>query len=46
MVAFREFERSAVRLKNDVLSAELVPDGDGEIPGLIYDNWAKGKTQS
>lgn len=46
MVTFEEFERSAVRLKNDALSGELVPDGNGEIPRQIYDNLAKDKARS
>ena len=45
VVTFEEFERSAVRLKNDVLSGKLVLKGEDEIPRLIYDNLVKGKSE-
>lgn len=44
-VRFEEFEQLATRLKNDVLNGKLRPEGEGEIPRLIYDKLAKAKPE-
>ncbi|MBT9142504.1 MAG: hypothetical protein DDT29_00898 [Dehalococcoidia bacterium] len=46
VVTFEEFERTAVKLKNDVQSGELMPSVEDEIPGLIYKNLGKGHRES
>jgi len=46
VVTFEEFERTAVKLKNDVLSGELMPSVEDEIPRLIYKNLGKGHRES
>jgi len=43
---FEEFEQTALKLKNDVLSGELVPEREDEIPRLIYDSFARGKSET
>jgi hypothetical protein len=40
-VSFEEFERAALKLKNDVLSGKLVPEDAAEARRLIYDRLAK-----
>ncbi|MCL0064252.1 hypothetical protein M1N83_03605 [Dehalococcoidia bacterium] len=46
VVTFEEFEQTAVKLKNDVQSGELMPSVEDEIPGLIYKNLGKGHRES
>ena len=41
VVTFEEFEQTAVKLKNDVQSGELMPSVEDEILGLIYKNLGK-----
>ncbi|MFC1909961.1 hypothetical protein ACFLXC_01550 [Chloroflexota bacterium] len=42
-VSFEDFERAALKLRNDVLSGELVPLDKAEVPRLIYQDLAEGK---
>ena len=46
VVTFEEFEQTAVKLKNDVQSGELMPSVEDEILGLIYKNLGKGHRES
>jgi len=43
-VSFEEFERVALKLKGGVLSGELVPADEAEIPRLIYSSLAKTRS--
>ena len=41
MVSFEEFERAAVKLKDNVLSGELVTEDEADVRRLIYNRLAK-----
>ena len=41
VVSYEEFERAALKLKDSVLSGELVPEDEAEVPRLIYNSLAK-----
>lgn len=43
-VSFEEFEQAALRLKDNVLSGEPVPEDEAEVQRLIYDRLAKTKS--
>jgi len=40
-ISFEEFERAAVKLKDNVLSGELVPEDEADVRRLIYNRLAK-----
>ena len=40
-ISYEEFERAALKLKDSVLSGELVPEDEAEVPRLIYNSLAK-----
>lgn len=43
-VSFEEFERTALKLKDDVISGKLVPEDEAEVRRLIYDSLVKTKS--
>ena len=43
-ISYEEFERAALKLKDSVLSGELVPEDEAEIRRLIYSSLAKTKS--
>ena len=43
-VSFEQFERAAFKLRGQVLSGELVPEDEAEVPRLIYNSLAKTKS--
>ena len=40
-ISFEEFERAAVKLKDNVLSGELVPEDEADVRRMIYNRLAK-----
>lgn len=44
VVTFEEFEQTALKLKDDVLSGEPVPEDEAEVRRLIYNSLAKARS--